>query len=216
MKRLHRVTVICCLVYLLAGTSLTFGQKRKASPRSACAAGGIAFKCPKGFKILPPGPDLNLALIFHKDDSLGVFVAVPQSGFDEQEFLSGVLKTASPKFFPKESEVYQWKLSPDDSSVKASKYEVGRGSAKGFNGTLAVYVGYRRVLFKGKDLLVGYIAKDSEGQEAKEFFEGNALASSMVGCDAVVEIIYSITGEKINEADPPCVIITDRPITVGS
>jgi hypothetical protein len=212
MKRLYMGTAIYCLMYLLAGPSLSFGQNRKAAPKSSCAAGSVAFKCPKGFKSLPTESDLNLALMFHKDYNLGLFVAAPESGQDAQKFLNDVVKRALAKFFPKESDAYVWKLPADLSPDKVSKYEIGSVLTKGFNGTSTVYFRYRRLAVRGEDLFVGYIGKDSEGKKAKEFFEGDGSADSMSGCDATVELIYSITGEKINEDDPPCVIVTSTPV----
>ncbi|HYG78979.1 MAG TPA: hypothetical protein VD861_01250 [Pyrinomonadaceae bacterium] len=208
MRRINVVLWLCCFVL---GSGLAFGQKtsRKNSKKPPCSVGDITFACPEGFKSLPAVPDPKVALFFHKEYGLGLFVAAPDPGFDERKYASGVAQIALGKFFPKESQSYSWR--PLNYSDTVSKHEAGGGMLKGFNGNSAVIVKYRRVKADGKDFLVGYAAEIERGKEAKRFFEGEGYADSMPGCNASVEIIYSVTGEKVDEDNFPCVIVTPAP-----
>jgi len=204
MKRIFMVTVICCFVL---GASLSVGQtaSRQSSKKSSCNVGDTAFVCPKGFKPLPVESEQKFSLLFRKEYGLGLFVASPESGFDEQKFMSDVTKTILVKIFPKELQSFAWK--PLRFSGAVSKFEVGGGMAQGFNGTLSVLVKYRHLKFKDKDILVGYVAEFGRGAEAKESFERGLGGDSMPACNASVEVIYSITGEKIDENNPPCTLV---------
>jgi hypothetical protein len=204
MKRICMATVICCFVF---GASLSFGQSasRQRSKKSSCNVGDITFVCPKGFKPLPVESDRKFSLLFRKEYGLGLFVALPESGFDEQKFMSDVTKTTLAQIFPKESQAFAWK--PLNFSDSVSKYEVGGGMAQGFNGALSVLVKYRHLKFKDKDILVGYVAEFGRGAEAKESFERGLGGDSMPACNASVEVIYAITGEKVDENNPPCTLV---------
>jgi hypothetical protein len=210
MKRLYMITILC-FASLGTEASLSFGQEasHKASPKTPCVAGTINFTCPKGFTSLPTEAGSNLALLFRKDYSLGLFVVVPEPGYDEQKIVGGAIKTALARFFPKEPEAYFWKPMPVSGSI--SKYEVSGAMAKGFNGALSVIVRYRQLKVRGKEIFVGYVAEIGKGKEAKEFYERGEYGDSMSGCNAAVELIYSITGEKIKDGEMPCMLITDSP-----
>lgn len=204
MKRVYIPMMICCFVL---GSSVLFGQKtsRQTSKRALCSVGDIAFICPKGFKLLPAEPGLKMTLFFRKEYDLGLFVASPDPGFDEGKYMSDVAKTALAKFFPKEPQTYSWK--PVNYSDSISKYEIGGGMVKAFNGNLGVIMKYRRVKAMGKDFFVGYIAEIEKGGEARAFFDRDGYADSMPGCNASVEVIYSVTGEKMDEDKFPCELV---------
>ncbi len=202
---------ICSFAYLSSGMNLSLGQKSsdQSLQKLSCKAGNLSFACPEGFKLMPVESDKNLALLFQKKDGLGMFVIAPDTGFDEQKLMGDVTKTALAKFFPKESQSFSWK--PINYSDSVSKYEVGGGMVKGFNGRLSVVIKYRHVKANGRDIFVGYVAEFSKGSEAKEFFEGAGYGDSMAGCNAAVEVIYSITGEKIDEDHFPCELVAPAP-----
>ncbi len=209
--RLVLVIVICSFACLSSGVGLSLGQKssRQGSQKLSCKAGNLSFACPEGFKLIPIESEKNLALLFQKKYGLGLFVITPDSGFDEQKLMSDVTKAALSNFFPKESQSFSWK--PINYSGSVSKYEVGGDMVKGFNGKLSVVIKYRHVKVKGKDIFVGYVAEFAKRNEAKEFFEGAGYGDSMAGCNAAVEVIYSITGEKIDEDHFPCELVVPAP-----
>jgi hypothetical protein len=189
------------IVVLLTLFSVQVGASARTS---ACAVGDIRFVCPKGFKPLSADSKQPLALFFRKQYGLGLFVASPEAGFDEQRFMTDLTKTTLAKMFPKESQTYSWK--PINFSDWVSKFEVGGGMVLGFNGSLSVLIKYRHIRVKGKEVIVGYAAEFGRGAEAKESFERSSGGDSAPGCIASVEVIYSITGEKIDEKKPPCTL----------
>jgi hypothetical protein len=209
--RLVRAIAFCSFVCLLTGANLTFGQKpsRQGSQKS-CRAGKLSFVCPEGFKSVSTESEQNFALLFHKKQKLGLFVAMPERDFDERKVASDATKTALAKFYPEESQAWRWK--PVNYSDTVSKYEVGGGMVEAFNGDLLVVIKYRRVKVNDKEIFVGYVANIIRGKEAQDSFEGAGYTDSLAGCNAAVEVIYSFTGEKINEEDPPCVFVTSRPV----
>ena len=203
MKRTYLTTMICCLVLV---ASVRFGQKYRGN--LACGVGDVSFVCPKGFKLVPVQSDLKLALLFskqkHKEDDLGLFVALPEPGIDEQTLLGGVAKTTVARIFPTESQEYEWRRVNLANSV--SKFETSSGMIVGFNGSLAILIKYHRLRVKDKDTIVGYVSGAVSGTEAKEFFERTLDADARGGCEASVEVIYSITGERITTKNQPCAL----------
>lgn len=195
MYRIAMISV-CCLA--LATTST--GQR---TSRKNCRIGEVVFACPKGLKLLRIEPTSDFALFFRKD--LGLFVASPLPGFDEQKFTSEATKTMLAKAFPKESQAYEWK--PLKFSDVVSRFEIGGGMAQGFNGSIGIIVKYRHLKVNGKEILVGYAAELASGTDARENFQrglGGDSIGTIAGCEASVEVIYSITGERINKTNPPC------------
>jgi hypothetical protein len=135
-------------------------------------------------------------------------VASPDSGVDEQAFMTNVIKTTLAKIFPKESQKYAWK--PVNFSGSVSTFEIGGGMAQGFNGAQGVLIKYRQLKFNGKDIIVGYVAEFGRASEGKEAFGRGLGGDSMPGCYAAVDLIYSITGEKMPENNPCDLIVTIR------
>jgi hypothetical protein len=209
--RLFLVLVICSFADLSSGLCLSFGQEspRQDSRKLSCNAGNLNFACPEGFKLIPAGSQQDLALLFKKKYGLGLFVVAPGAEFDERRLMTDVTKTALANFFPKESQAFSWR--PMNYSGSVSKYEVGGGMAKGFNGKLSVVIKYRRIRVNEKDIFVGYVAEFGKGGEAKQFFEGAGYGDSLAGCNEAVEVIYSITNEKVDEDHFPCELVVPSP-----
>ena len=173
-----------------------------------CSVGDVHFACPKNFKPVPLESTQQYSLYYWKKYNVGLFIAAPASGYDESKFMANVIKTSLAKMFPKDSQDFDWKGVPY--SGRISKFEIDGTIAQGFNGTLGVLIKYRRLKFNGRDIIVGYASDFGRGAEAKESF-GRALGGdSMPGCYAVVDTIYSITGEKMPENNP-CEIIASVP-----
>jgi len=198
MKIRFALTVIT-LTLSLAGS--TIGVKGPD-----CAIGDLHFACPKYFKPFPLEAAQEFKLFYWKKYDVGLFVAAPPSGFDERTFMTNVTRTSLTKMFPKESQTFSWK--PVDYSGRISKFEVGGGVAQGFNGSLGVLIKYRRLKFNGREIIVGYASEFGRGAEAKEAFARGLGGDSMPGCYAVVDVTYSITGEKMPENNP-CDLIAD-------
>jgi hypothetical protein len=56
--------------------------------------------------------------------------------------------------------------------------------------------------FNGREIIVGYTSEFGRSAEGKEAFERGLGGDSMPGCYATVDVIYSITGEKMPENNP--------------
>lgn len=187
------------LSFLLAWPSVS------AKP-SKCTFGNLRFACPQGFKSLPIEPQQSFALFHQKKYGVGLFVASPESGFDERTFMTNVTKTTVAKIFAKESQKYVWK--PVNFSGSVSTFEIGGGMVQGFNGLQGVLIKYRHLKFNGKEIIVGYAAEFGRGSEGKEAFGRGLGGDSMPGCYAAVDVIYSITGEKMSDNNP-CDLVVD-------
>jgi hypothetical protein len=135
-----------------------------------------------------------------------LFVAAPASGYDESKFMANAIRTSLAKLFPKDFQEFAWKGVPH--SGRISKFEIDGTVAQGFNGSLGVLIKYRRLKFNGRDVIVGYASDFGRGAEAKEAFGRGLGGDSMPGCYAVVDTIYSITGEKMPDNNP-CDIIAN-------
>lgn len=173
-----------------------------------CSVGDVRFACPKNFKPVPLEPSQQFALYYWKKYDVGLFVASPPSGFDESVFMTNVTKTSLAKMFPKESQAFSWK--PVDYSGRISKFEIGGGVAQGFNGSMGVLIKYRHLKFNGREIIVGYASEFGRGVEGKESFGRGLGGDSMPGCYGVVDVTYSITGEKMPENNP-CDLIVSVP-----
>jgi hypothetical protein len=150
----------------------------------------------------------QFALFYWKKYDVGLFIASQASGFDERAFMTNVTKTSLIKMFPKESQAFSWK--PVNYSGRISKFEFGGGVTQGFNGSLGVLIKYRRLKFNGREIIVGYASEFGRGAEAKETFGRGLGGDSMPGSYAVVDLIYSITGEEMAENNP-CDLIVSVP-----
>ena len=193
--------VLIILVVALAGSSIS-------AKAPDCTVGNVHFACPKNFKVVPLESTRGFSLFYWKKYDVGVFVASPASDFDERTFMTNVTKTSLAKIFPKESQSFSWE--PVDYSGRISKFEIGGGVAQGFNGSLGVLIKYRRLKFNGRDIIVGYASEFGRGAEAKEAFGRGLGGDSMPGCYAVVDVTYSITGEKMPENNPCDLVVELR------
>jgi hypothetical protein len=165
-----------------------------------CVSGDLHFACPQGFKPVPLDSVQPFSFFHYKKYEVGLFIASPPQGFDERAFMANITKTTLAKMFPKESQKFSWK--PVAFSDSFSKFEVGGGMVLGFNGSLAVLIKYRHLKLNGREIIVGYTSQFGRSAQGKEAFEQGLGGDSMPGCYATVDVIYSITGEKVAESNP--------------
>jgi hypothetical protein len=196
----------------LALTAITISLSLAGSNIGAkgpdCAIGDLHFACPKNFKPVPLQSAQQFSLFYWRKYDVGLFVASPPSDFDERAFMTNVTKTSLAKMFPKESQAFSWKLV--NYSGRISKFEIGGGVAQGFNGSVGVLIKYRHLKLNGREIIVGYASEFGKGVEGREAFGRGLGGDSMPGCYAVVDITYSITGEKTPENNP-CDLIVSLP-----
>ena len=171
-----------------------------------CSVADVRFACPKNFKPVQLDVAHPYGLYYWKKYNVGLFVASPASGYDESKFMANVIRTSLAKMFPKDSQDFSWKGVPY--SGRVSKFEIDGSVAQGFNGSLDVLIKYRRLKFNGRDIIIGYTSEFGRGARAKESFTRGLGGDSMPGCYAAVDVIYSITGEKMPENNP-CDLVVD-------
>jgi len=201
--------VICCLILWTSAISQRITRK-------GCRVGEAEFSCPKNFTRAPLEPASRFAIFIRNKPGVGLFVASPEPGFDEQRLIDEIIKATLARAFPKESLTFQWKRLKAMDHI--SRFESAGGVLHGFNGELLVQIKYRRIRVRDREFLIGYTAELGRGAQAKESLEiasGADSLESIAGCQAIVEIIYSITDEKIDRANDPCsldVIAAPKPV----
>jgi len=184
---------------------LTFAVAIGASTPD-CSVGDVHFGCPKNFKPVPLESAQQFALYYWRKYDVVLFVASPAAGYDESTFMTNVIRTSLAKMFPKETQSFSWKGVPY--SGRISKFEIDGSVVQGLNGSLGVLIKYRRLKFNSRDVIVGYASEFGRGAHAKESFARGLGGDSMPGCYAVVDTVYSITGEKMPENNP-CDLVVD-------
>ena len=174
----------------------------------ATSLNGFKFRIPKGHVAIPGNEIPDSVFLFSKKHKEGFFLSVPAAKFDEVELTNRNTTVALKKFFPEASQDYAWKPLADRRTV--SKFEVGASKTMGFNNRELVIVQVHHFQVNGKEIFVGDLFKWSNGDE-KEIFARGLGGESMQGCNDLVEIVYSVTGEKIDETNSPCELIAILP-----
>jgi hypothetical protein len=170
---------------------------------------GVVFTLPQGY-LKVPGPErANFAFLYDTKNKNGMVLTVPTVPFVEKEVEENLKKVSLSTFFPKETRPYVWK-SPNQLQ-KVSKFEVGDFLGKGFNQNSLLVFESRHIKFEEKDVFVATIFEARRGRLAKDMFNGEGTAMSMTTCRAAVEVIYALTGEKIDSEKPPCELIANIP-----
>jgi hypothetical protein len=199
--------------FLVSGSSLlSASEKTYEAPKSVSKTvtlNGVKVPIPKGYALLQGNDVENTIFFFHKKYSHGLFVSVPSLPFDENQLLNGITRVGLSKFFPNERQTYTW--TPLSDRRKVSKFEVGGDKAMGYNKSNLIIVQAHHFRVGLRDLLIGDIFELNKGKEAEESFNRGLGGESMQGCNVIVEIIYSITGEEINETNSPCELIALPP-----
>lgn len=170
---------------------------------------GVAFVLPKGYSKVPGVARDNFAFLYDKKNKNGMVVMVPTIPFVEKEVQENLRKISLSIFFPKETRPYVWK-SPNRLQ-KVSKFEVGDFLGKGFNQNSLLVFESRHIRFAEKDVFVATLYEARRGRLAKDMFNSEGTAMSMTTCGAAAEIIYSVTGEKVDPEKPPCELIANVP-----
>lgn len=171
--------------------------------------GGVVFTLPQGYLKVPGPGGENFAFLYDKKNRNGMVVTVPTVPFVEKEVQENLKKVSRSTFFPKETRPYVWK-SPNQLQ-KVSKFEVGDFLGKGFNQISLLVFESRHIRFEQKDVFVATIFEARRGRLAKDMFNSEGTAMSMTTCGAAAQVIYSITGEKIDPEKPPCGLIANVP-----
>jgi hypothetical protein len=182
------------------------GHQPSASQKSkgTISLNGFEFRIPKNYVALPGSEAPDSVFLFSKKYAEGFFVFVPAAKFDEIESLNRNTTVALMKFFPAASSDYRWKPLSDRRTI--SKFEVGASKAMGFNNRELVIVQVHHFRINGKEFFIGDLFKWTNGNEKEIFAEGLG-GESMQGCNDLVDIVYSVTGEKIAETKFPCEFI---------
>lgn len=207
MKATTKFTLLTVLAVFYAPGLLVGGHHPAATQKKdtrTISLNGFKFRVPKGYVVIPGKEIVDSVFLFSKKYNEGFFLSVPAATVDEVEVLNRNATVALKKFFPAASPDYAWKPLAD--RRKVSKFEVGASKAMGFNTRDLVIVQVHHFQVNGKDFFVGDLFKWTNGNE-KEIFASGLGGESMQGCNDLVDIVYSVTGEKIDEANFPCELI---------
>jgi hypothetical protein len=169
-----------------------------------CRIGNLAFRCPIGYRPVPLANEKRFALFRAKTEFIQGFFVAPAAGVDENEFVSNLRTALVEKLFPKETPPFEW--TTQEGPEKVSKYEIGGGGALGLGRVKAVTLVYRRMKFRDREFWVGGLFDSGGSDEARETLAQGGVRISMGECNAAVQVIYSITGEKEDPENPPCVL----------
>jgi hypothetical protein len=197
---------------LLAGVSvygIAVGENVQSNKAQQVTLNSVVFTLPQRYVKVAGEPRENFVFLYDKKYKDGMVVTVPTAPFVEHDVRDSVLKASLRTFFPKETQPYVWKS--ETPLQKVSKFEVGDFLGKGFNQSNLLVFECRHIAFDQKDVFVATIFEARKGQRAKEMFNGEGTAMSMTTCGASAEVIYSLTGEKIDPDKPPCELIANVP-----
>lgn len=189
------------------GTTQVAGGQYKRGRQ--LAINGLVFTIPQKYVRLTSGASDTAVFLFNSQNREGMVVAVPAVPYVEQDVLGNLIKESQLRFFPKETEAYQWKSV--NLLQKVSKFEVNDSLEKGLNRNHLLVFEYRHVVFNQRDVFIGTIFEARKGKVAAEMFKTEGAAMSMTTCSAAAELIYSLTGEKIDPEKPPCELIANVP-----
>jgi hypothetical protein len=199
-------------VFIGSGTNSTSAQSGnymlQSKDDTAITLNGVRFTKPNGYVTIAGNEIANSAFLFNKKYKEGFFIVVPSAPFDEKQLIGDLTNSGLSKFFPKEPQNYLWK--PLNDLRKISRFEIGGGKAMGFNKRDLIIVQYHHFRIGDRDIFLGDLFELTRGKEAQEIYDEGLGGESMRGCNDSVEIIYPITGEKI-EDNSPCEFTTIRP-----
>ena len=212
MHKLIFLTFFALLCFTFSENAQTKSTKNKTKTQVVkkiveCKSNELSFPCPKGLKVVLNGETDGTFLAREPKYGYSIFVIAPIDNVDEKGLISDVIGKSLKTLFSKESQEYRWKDTKYLNDKSASKFEVGKKLAQGFNGKQRVLVDYRHISFNNKNIFVGYLYEMDRGKEAEELFNNNLGGGQASGCQDVVEIIYSITGEKKSDEESPCDLV---------
>ena len=192
--------------FLLPATATDAGSAATKTMHLAkkTTVNGVSFSVPKGYVQSGPGSLRNAALLYYAKYKEGLMVVVPDPPFDEAQLVKEITATGLSAFFPKERQTFEWKDS--NNYRKLSKFEVSEGQAMGFNRKALVLLKSHHLRFADRDILVFDFFKFDQNDAAEVYARGHGV-ESMQGCNDMVELIYSITGEKIDDTNSPCDLV---------
>ena len=213
---MNRVRAFLSVLFIFAfacaadaqGSNKKSSQKRTVPSPVLCRINGLAFQCPKGFTSFFKNEEAGLWLFRENTDKkFGLFVSVPKTTFSENDLFDDLTKTVLAKIFPTQPQNYEWAASetvqfPDNEPM--SKNQISSKTVKGYNKRHLVLGNLRHIAFNEKHFVVGYFIETDKGKDAAEQFENNFADAGYVTCNSQLQLIYSVTGEKLKKDEDPC------------
>lgn len=188
------------------------GQDHAVKKTVICKSSEISFPCPEGYKVLLNGNDPTGAFLARNPVygySVFViaaedFIVAPPSSVDEEPFITGAIIGLLKILYPRESQVYRWKIVDFANARVASDFEVRKKLIIGFHGKHVVTIERRYILLHDRSMVVGTLVDGvNAGEEAEREFDAGISTSSGACLDAV-KIIHSVTGEAESNKLDPC------------
>lgn len=145
----------------------------------------------------------NSRFLFYKKYNEGLVVTVPSGSSDKVQF-DELSTLAFKTFFGVEADKLVWKPIEDHRTI--SKFEVGGDQGMALVKQVLIIKHAYHFRLKERDFFLTDFFRWDNGHE-QELFDRGLGAESMQGCNDMVELVYSITGEKIEGTNSPCEII---------
>lgn len=206
VNRIKNISIWCLILTLslFCVNKQAFAQikrSRKLSVKKVqkpvCKVNNIVFKCPDDF--LKP-EELDENTVFLKRNYKGLItylvVSAPNTNFEES-LTENLAKQITAKIIPDKSSSFVWKKIDSSTLMEfESKYQKSVKNIQGFNNKVRVHFVNRHFFFNNRNIFVGYGYEMEGGIDAQESFEAGLGGDNAIGCNALSEVIFSITKEK--------------------
>src|SRR5262245_50652759 len=200
--------ILGLLLPFLGGSVSAQNIPKKNDPQ--CELGDLRFQYPSYFTLEKVKGEENKAALFkHKDGQERLFVTLLSPSAKEIDFKregENIRDWIVAEVFPNGAEKFNWKIVEGVIWGNSSKYELTGEKLQGFNGQKRFFLEYLLLIYKEKDILVGYaFSPESESAaSAKASFDKSLDAWSGPAGAGCSTIIASITKEKdITVGMPP-------------
>jgi hypothetical protein len=195
-RRFEKATVIWLAILMsltISPSSVRQVSSQELQSKQPAEIGGIDFAIPPGFE-LEQSQDKKFAFMRSAAQQIALFVAVPDRQVDD-EYLTDLSNDLASRLLPKPNH-FEWKILQRASDRRTSKYQTNAGTAKGISGKRYVQTDYVVVNAQRHAVVVGSIATFGEEREAKFLFDVEGSEYSVLGWQALFQLIPSVTGEK--------------------
>jgi hypothetical protein len=156
----------------------------------------VKFVVPAGFQ-LEPSESHKLEFMRSRSESVGLFVTLAERQVNDK-YLTDLSNELVARL-RREQDRFRWKIL-GTLEPSLSRYQTNRGIIKGLKGKTFVQVDYVVVKVQNKDIVVGSIAQFGEERTATFLFDVEGREYSVLGWQALFQLISSVTGEIDNTA----------------
>jgi hypothetical protein len=208
-NRLKNISIWCLiltflLLYTNSQVSAQGKRKKKLTvkkvEKSICKVNNITFKCPDGFS-KPEKLDENAILLKRSyEGSITYLTVLAPNSNSEEGLTENLAKQIIAKLLPNDSQNFVWK-NIDSSALMDfnSKHQKSVENIQGFNDKIRFNFVNRHFFFNNNDIFIGYGYEMEKEENARKLFDEGLGGDNAIGCNALAEVIFSITKEKIKK-----------------